>query len=414
MKILMLGRWLPFARRGIPVTREQRVARYLARNHQVTLAFVTDDPNPVGAVSALREEFGDLEFAVVDRGWKSLASAVSLVAGDSCTLAYARSAALATRLRDRARTEGFDLIHVSSSSMIQYALEADPAIPVTTDLGEVESRWWTRQARERSFPGANFFRTEAARLRLAEEAIVRRAACCIVASAGAARALETGDAPGPHVIASGVDVEYFIPALRLPAPVLLLLSPLGSEADVALAAEFCRAVMPAVRRRVPAARMLVVGRSMAPTARELTRIEGVEVDGAVSDIRPYLHRAALGVAPWTSGITLPTRILEAMCSGLPVLSTGRATEGLGARPGRDLVLEESPAGGAARIVELLVNPVLRGEIGGQAAAFVRSRFAWGLAVERIGAAVEGAISATRGAGAAAAAGIPRIARAEPA
>ncbi len=230
MKILMLGRSLPLTRRGGKATREQRFARHLARSHRLTLAFVTDDPNPVGAVSALREEFGDLEFAVVPRGWKTLASAVSLATGDSCTLAYARSSALATRLRDRVRSESYDLIYVSSSSMIQYALEADPAVPVVMDLGDVDSRWWSRQARERSFPGANFYRTEAARLRLAEEAIARRASLCIVSSPHAARAVELGDGPAPVIIRNGVDVDYFIPALRLPAaPAVLFLSPLESD-----------------------------------------------------------------------------------------------------------------------------------------------------------------------------------------
>ena len=69
MKILMLGRSIALARRGDKATREGRIARRLARSHRLTLAFVTDVPNPVGVVSALREEFGDLEFAVVPRGW---------------------------------------------------------------------------------------------------------------------------------------------------------------------------------------------------------------------------------------------------------------------------------------------------------------------------------------------------------
>jgi glycosyltransferase involved in cell wall biosynthesis len=411
MRILMLGRWLPLARRGAQATREQRVARHLARSHELTLTFVTDDRNPVGAVSALREEFGDFEFAVVDRGWKTLSSAVSLATGDSCTLAYARSSALTTRLRDRIRTDAYDLIHVSSSSMIQYALEADPAVPVTADLGEVESQWWARQARERSFPAANFFRTEAARLRLAEEAIARRAACCIVASPRAARAVNTGAAPSPQVIASGVDVDYLIPALRMPAaPAVILLSSPATHRDVSLVAEFCRGVMPVVRRRVPAARMLIVGRDLVPAARELAGIEGVEVAGPVTDIRPYLHRAALGVAPPTGEAVLQTSILEAMCSGLPVIGTTRATEGLGARAGRDLLVEDAPAACAARIIDLLVNPVLRGELGGRAAAFVRARFSWDITVAKVAGALEAAVPGVRRSGAGVSA--PRMRRAD--
>src|SRR6185503_18656509 len=385
MKILMLGRSIALARRGDKATREGRIARRLARSHRLTLAFVTDVPNPVGVVSALREEFGDLEFAVVPRGWRTLASAVSLAAGDSCTLAYARSSALATRLRERIRTESYDLIYVSSSNMIQYALEADPAVPVVVDLGNVDSRWWSRQARERSFPGANFYRTESARLRLAEEAIARRAALCIVSSSHAARAVSQASGIEPVIIPDGVDVDYFIPALRLSAaPVVLFLSPLESERQVVAAAEFCRTV-------VPAARFLVVGSEVSPSARGLALIEGVEVVGSVEDIRPYLHRASLGVAPLAAEGELQTKILEAMCSGLPVISTTHATEGLGVRAGRDVLVEDTPVGCAARVSELLGGASLRAELGAEGAAFVRARYSWDVIVAQLAQSLDAAI-----------------------
>jgi len=392
MKILMLGRSLPLARRNGKATREQRFARHLARCHRVTLGFVTDDPNPVGAVSSLREEFGDLEFAVVPRGWRTLASAVSLATGDSCTLAYARSSALATRLRDRLRTESYDVIYVSSSSMIQYALEADPAVPVVVDLGDVDSRWWSRQAEARSFPGANFYRTEAARLRLAEEAIARRAACCIVSSPHAARAVAAGEGAARVIIRNGVGVDYFTPSLRLPsAPVALFLGPLDSDRQVSAAAEFCRTVAPAVRRRFPAARFLLMSREMAPSAQALAGMEGVEVVSAVGDIRPFLYRATIGVAPLAADGDLQTSILEAMCSGLPVISTTDATKGLGVRAGRELLMEDAPSGCAARVSELFASAALRAELGSKATAFVRAHYSWDVIVAQVAQTLESAI-----------------------
>jgi polysaccharide biosynthesis protein PslH len=395
MKILMLGRWLPVARRGMDATREQRLARQLARTHRVTLGFVTDDPNPAGAVSALREEFGDLEFAVVTRGWKALSSAVSLATGNSATIAYARSAALGTRLRDRLRVESYDLICVTSSSMIQYALSADPAVPIVMDFAEVDSRWWIRQARERSFPGANFYRTEAARLRLAEEAMARRASRSVVSSAAAARWVGTPAGLAPIIVPSGVDVEHFIPALRMPGtPAVLFVSPLECERDVAAAGEFCRAAVPAVRRRHPGTRFLVVGRDLPPSARELARIQGVEVVERVSDIRPLLHRATLAVAPLATDSGPQAGILEAMCAGLPVVTTTDGAGRLGVQPGRDLVVKDTPDACAGAVAELLGNSTARAEVGGHAAAFVRTRYAWEVTTGRLAEAIETTVAAT--------------------
>ena len=384
MKILMLGRWLPVVRRGGEATREQRLARQLARGHRLTLAFVTDDPNPAGAISALRTEFDDLEFAVVTRGWKTLSSAVSLATGSSASMAYARSAALATRLRDRLRADAYDAICVTSSSMIQYALDADPAVPIVMDFAEIDSRWWLRQARERSFPGANFYRTEAARLRLAEVAMARRAARSVVSSASAARCVDTPAGSPPAVVPSGVDVDQFIPALRMPGtPIVLFLSLLECEADVQAAAGFCRDIVPATRRRHPGTRFVVVGRNLPLSARDLARVHGVEVHEHVADIRPLLHRATLAVAPLPTEVSPPPALLEAMCAGLPVVTTAAIADDVGGRPGADLLVAPTAEACGEPIAELLGNPTLRAEMGGRAAAFVRARFAWDVTTARL-------------------------------
>jgi glycosyltransferase involved in cell wall biosynthesis len=400
MKILMLGRWLPVSRRREDATREQRLARQLARSHRLTLAFVTDDPNPAGAISALRAEFDDLEFAVVTRGWKTLSSAVSLATGNSATMAYARSAALATRLRDRLRADAYDAICVTSSSMIQYALDADPAVPIVMDFAEVDSRWWLRQARERSFPGANFYRTEAARLRLAEIAMARRAARSVVSSGSAARSIDTPAGSPAVVVPSGVDVDHFIPALRMPGtPIVLFLSAIERAADVQAAAAFCRATVPATRRRHPGTRFAIAGRNLPPSARDLARVHGVEVHAQVADIRPLLHRASLAVAPFAPEASPPTAILEAMCAGLPVVTGADTADDLGARPGADLLVAPAAEACGEPIAELLGNPTLRTEMGGRAAAFVRARFAWDVSTARLVELVEKAAPLVPSAGA---------------
>jgi glycosyltransferase involved in cell wall biosynthesis len=213
------------------------------------------------------------------------------------------------------------------------------------------------------------------------------------------------------IIRNGVDVDYFIPALRLPAaPAVLFLSPLESDRQVAAAAEFCRTVVPAVRRRLPAARFLVVGAELAPSAEGLARMEGVEVASAIGDIRPFLHRATLGVAPLAADGELQMGILEAMCSGLPVISTTDATDGLGVRAGRDLLVEDAPAGYAARVTELLASASLRAELGGQGAAFVRANYSWDVVVGQLAQTLDSAVpgAGLRGNGG----GVSRVARAD--
>ena len=418
MNILMLGRWLPTPRRAEEAGREHRFARHLARTHSLTLAFVTDEPNPAGCISALRGEFGDIEFAVVPRGWKTLSSAVRLATGESCTMAYHRSEALSTRLGDRMRSTRYDLVHVSSSSMIRYALELDATVPVVMDFGDIDSDWWLRQARARSFPGASFYRTEGLRLRLAETQIARRAARCLVGSPQATRVLATFAPWAPAtVIPNGVDSDYFTPVLRHPSTATAVcVSAIETDEDVDAADELFRSVVPRVLARIPDARFVVVAKQPPPSIRRLEQIAGVVVAGPVADMRPFLHRAAIAVAPLPSAHGLQTGILEAMASGVPVITTSQGAEGIPATRGRHLHVEDGTPGFSQRVIELLEDPTLRAEIGAQGRAFVQTHHSWDASAERLSqviAATLPAMSAMSGVnGAGAPATIPSLARAE--
>src|SRR3989442_13212281 len=115
MNILMLGPWLPTVRRQLTTERLHRFARELAREHRLTLACTTDHPNPFGAVAAVREEFEDLEFAVVPNRWKRLWSAAHLATGSSAEGAYFSSAALPTRIRHPAKAAPVHLVYRAST-----------------------------------------------------------------------------------------------------------------------------------------------------------------------------------------------------------------------------------------------------------------------------------------------------------
>jgi glycosyltransferase involved in cell wall biosynthesis len=216
--------------------------------------------------------------------------------------------------------------------------------------------------------------------------MARRAARSIVASVDAARRVEAAaDAP-PMIVPSGVDTEHFIPALRMPGiPAVLYVGALTGDADVTAAGDVLRALVPAVRRRHAGARFLVAGRALPASARELTRIQGVEVSDGVADIRPLLHRATLAVAPRPDGVDTQRALLEAMCTGLPVVTTTAGAASLGARAGRDLLAEETSNDCARPVIELLAQ---RAELGSQAAAFVRARYAWDVTTARLAEAVE--------------------------
>jgi len=390
MNILMLGRWVPPPRRPVRAMREYQFARHLARTHRLTLAFVTDNPDTAGSISALRSEFRDLEFAAVPRAWKSLTGAVSLATGESCTLSYFRSEALRTRLDERLRRTRYDLVCVSSSGMIQYALDIDQTIPLIVDFGEVDSEWWLQRAARGSFPSTRFFRTEAVRLRAAEATAARRAVRCVGGSAEAADIVKRFAPDVPMVvIRNGVDVEALgsSPA-HSKVPTVLLSTSLAGDPEIRDAIEFQRTVMPIVRRRVPGARLVILSKEpVNPTlAGALT---GAELVVGVPDPGLMLHQSMVAVAPLRHGMDLQRSVLEPMGAAMAVVATSAVLKGLAVSAGLELLVADEPKDFALKVVHLLAKDALRAELGARAQSFVMEHYSWNHMATQFGQVVEG-------------------------
>ena len=152
-----------------------------------------------------------------------------------------------------------------------------------------------------------------------------------------------------EVVANGVDAGDE-PAALPAAPVLGFHGSFEAQHNVDAARVLVRDVLPEVRRAVPDARVLLVGRSPGPAVRALAGPD-VELRADVADARAELADVTVYVAPLVSGWGLKNKVLEAMAAGRPVVTTARGAAGIGAGPG----VHESPdvAGLAPLVVALL-------------------------------------------------------------
>ena len=161
-----------------------------------------------------------------------------------------------------------------------------------------------------------------------------------------------------------VDAGYFAPAAEeaeVPGRVLftgLMNHPPNADA----AAFFAREVFPRVRARVPSATFQVVGRHAPPEVLALAARPGVEVTGAVPDVRPHLAQASVVVVPLRYGSGARQKILEAWCAGRCVVSTPLGAEGLEFEDGRNLLLAEGAEGLADQVARALQQPELRARV----------------------------------------------------
>jgi glycosyltransferase involved in cell wall biosynthesis len=129
---------------------------------------------------------------------------------------------------------------------------------------------------------------------------------------------------------------------------------------------FMQGIKPLVSAAVPGLRVLFVGAN--PPADILRYPDGrnVIVTGSVPDVRPYIQRASVCIAPLVSGAGLRTKVVQYAALGRPSVVTPVAAEGLLFSDGRDIVIAAEPAAFAARLTELLLEPARASAMGARA------------------------------------------------
>lgn len=135
-------------------------------------------------------------------------------------------------------------------------------------------------------------------------------------------------------------------------------------------------VLPRVRAVRPPAHVAIVGRDPSADVRALAG-HGVEVTGAVDDIRPWLAGSRVFVCPMRSATGAKTKVLEAMAAGLPCVVTPLAARGIGATAGEHLIQASSEQEFADEIVRILDDDELTARLGAAARAFVEAEHDWG-------------------------------------
>jgi len=145
---------------------------------------------------------------------------------------------------------------------------------------------------------------------------------------------------------------------------------------------FFREILPRLRARYPGITLRILG-PLIPPEIEAHAGDGVEVTGLVEDIRPYLERAAVIIAPLRIGGGTRFKILEAMAMGKAVVSTAVGAEGIDVRNGSDIMLADRPEEFASQVGRLLEDAPLRQSMGKEARLLIEQRYSWAGSVDRL-------------------------------
>jgi sugar transferase (PEP-CTERM/EpsH1 system associated) len=390
MRILYLCHRVPYPPSKGDKIRAFHQIEALSAAHEVDLFTLADDPEDLQYRDALARFTKRLAIARIRPLWNRIRSFQVLGSHRPQTLPYFYSRELEREIRASLQERSYDRILVYCSSMFQY-VEHVGAIPILTDLVDVDSNKWLQYASQKSFPLSAIYCREGRCLRRYERRVCEKSSCVVVTTEQEKRLIhEICSTARVAVISNGIDTGYFDPSKvnqEPPSPTVVFCGDMSYFPNEAAVQFFAVEVFPKVRESVPEARFLIVGRNPGPVVRNLARLAGIEVTGTVPDVRPYLARAAVSVAPFSIAAGIQNKILEAMAFGLPVISSSRAARGLPAGLGPSVWTADTAAELTAAIVPLLRDPILARRQGMDNRRLV-AEYSWESALSRLIALVE--------------------------
>ncbi|MEM7038196.1 MAG: glycosyltransferase [Bacteroidota bacterium] len=359
----------------------------LAEEHEVHLVTLNDAP-----VSA--EDRAQLDFCAsvtviphgkLRIGW-NLAGAV--FNGKPFQVNYFRSPAMKRAMRRVIQEQKIDVVYVQ---LIRLGMNLgfEEHVGWMLDYMDAFSIGMKNRIAGSKFPKKPFVKSEARRLEVYEAGIAARFDELSIISERDADALPEAVRKSTHIIPNGVGESFFeeLPRPTQPDFDLIFFGNMGYHPNVRSAAFLLEEVMPALKAKGHDLHLCIAGARPAPLIRAAAGPK-VEVTGFVDDIRTWILRSKLAIAPLIAGQGLQNKLLESMAMGLPTLTTPLANSALHAVHGEHLMVCDSPETFAEAIVELLADPEKAARIGAAGKAFVEERYRWTAMNRRLIAALE--------------------------
>jgi glycosyltransferase involved in cell wall biosynthesis len=351
LRVVMVDEELPYPPTSGKRIRTLNLTLRLARRHRLTyVCHRNADAEEARQAAAFFADHG-IETVVVDRTVppKSgprfyLRLAANLLSPLPYSVASHRSRALRQALADLARKQRVDVWHCEWTPYAE-ALRGIVGERRVVVAHNVESVIWQRYHETENHPLRRWYiGRQWRKFQRFERCILGEVERTIAVSDTDAQRLRVDfGVPRVAVVENGVDVEYFQPqARRRTANRLLFLGSLDWRPNLDGVSLLLDRVFPAVRAAEPAAQLCIVGRNPPEALRQrIAGMAGVELHASVPDVRPYLADCGFLVVPLRIGGGSRLKILEALASGTPVVSTRIGVEGLRLEAGQDLTVVEN-------------------------------------------------------------------------
>ena len=227
-------------------------------------------------------------------------------------------------------------------------------IPKTLDYMDALSKGMERRIQTESWYKKWFYRLESKRLKQYERRIFDYFEHKTIISEQDRKLIYHPENKKITVVPNGIDDSFFETLAIRKDYDLVFTGNFSYAPNIEAALCLAEEILPKVHQKGISCKLLLSGASPVKKVLDL-QSEHVHVSGWVDDIRVSYQRSRLFVAPLFIGTGLQNKLLEAMASGLPCITTSLSNNALGGINYENILLAEDIPTFVEKITEGLVN-----------------------------------------------------------
>jgi polysaccharide biosynthesis protein PslH len=385
MKVLFVCHRVPFPPKRGGKIRPFNIIRHLQdQGHRVTVASLARSQAEADEAEGLASHCSKRLVEVVDdkQAWPRMVAWLPTTRPSS--FGYFHSPRLKARIDAELANGAYDLIFVHCSSVAPYVAEARAPLKII-DFGDMDSQKWREYSQHRAFPLSAGYWLEAVKLERTERLLTGKFDLATCTTRAEMESLQTLGATGQTAwFPNGVDAEFFKPSgVDYEPDLVTFIGRMDYYPNQQAVTGFCAEVLPTLQARRPGTRFEIVGADPSREIRELGQLPGVTVTGSVPDVRPYVTRAALTIAPLQIARGTQNKILESMAMGVPVVCSRQASGGVDAVPGEHLLACDTREQLVEAIVQILGSRELRERLSVAGRGRVLANHSWPSSMQRL-------------------------------
>lgn len=385
MNILYVCHRFPFPpKRGGKIRPFNMIRHLTANGHRVTVCSLVRSSEEGAEGHGIAPHCAGFEMAQVANPVQVLRMVARLPLVTPSSMGFFYSPDLRERIDQLLATQPWDLIFVHCSSVAQY-VEHVRDIPKILDFGDMDSQKWLEYAHYKPFPLSLGYRLEGLKMLAAEKRLAKWFDLCTATTRAEWETLDSyGTGVATDWFPNGVDADFFSPSDEPYDPeTLSFIGRMDYYPNQECMSRFCRETWPLLRARRPNVKLLIVGADPSPDMRKLGELPGVTVTGSVPDVRPFVRRAAVMVAPLNIARGTQNKILEAMAMGVPVVTSRVAAGGVDAESVTHFLVADTPQEYAEAILSILDQPAERQRLALAGRQRMLSNHAWPRSMARL-------------------------------